>query len=565
MTPFLHTKGPYDAEVVLVGEAWGAEEARAQLPFVGQSGQELQRMLNESGLSPSRILFTNVVNARPEANDFTAFLAPRADKDHVLLRGVRARRQLVEGHKALLQLISQCNPKLVIGAGNVPLWALTSHGTSKFSGIMNWRGSQTYTEEIDGTRYPYLPIAHPAAVLRAWDLRPITIHDLKARAARFLNGELDWAPPNLASTPSPDFGTACAWLDRARHLADRDSHRYKLAVDLETYARKWVACIGFADATEEICIPFFYFDGGGKLAQVYTEDQEVILCQKIRDVLRHPRVGVIGQNWTYDYQFIRRWLGISVPPQEDTMIMHHLCWPGTPKGLDYLASLYCDHYCYWKNESQEWDTKMGHEALWLYNCKDVRATYDCAHVLRESITKLGLSEQLAFQMDQWRLAQSMSDRGIAVDSTRWAKMRGELTNAAGYLEGFLLDVMPENTRFTAAGRPWYTSPKLTMDIFYRQLGLPEVRHKKTKQPTVGGDALGELKKKAPWLSPVFAALEHLRSIKVFSSHFIETKLSPDKRLRCTFYVGGTDTFRWSSSANSFDEGTNLQNIPKGDE
>ncbi len=563
MNPFLHTKGPHDAEIVLVGEAWGEQEARSQLPFVGQSGQELQRMLYESGLSPTRILFTNVVNERPPGNDFTAFVSPRADPDHVMLRGVRARRRLVQGHEALLQLISQCNPKLVIGAGNVPLWALTPHGTSKFSGIMNWRGSQTYTEPINGTNYPYLPIAHPAAVLRAWDLRPVVVHDLKARAHRFISSQISWSPPVSRSTAEPTFEQANAWLDRARHSADAAPH--PLAVDIETYARKWVACIGFADGTSECCIPFFYFNADGGLEQVYSQDEEVALCIKIRELLKHENIQVIGQNWTYDYQYILRWLGARVPPHEDTMIMHHLCWPGTPKGLDYLASLYCDHYCYWKNESQEWDTRMGHKDLWLYNCKDVRATYDCALALRQSITKLGFEEQLAFQMDQWLLAQSMMDRGIAVDSYKWAEVKNALTVAALEIEDFLLDVMPENTRFTAAGRPWYTSPKMTMDIFYRQLGLPKIVHKKTKMPTVGGDALGELKKKVPHLSPVFSALEALRSISVFRSHFIETRLSPDNRLRCTFYVGGTDTFRWSSSSNSFNEGTNLQNIPKGDE
>jgi DNA polymerase I-like protein with 3'-5' exonuclease and polymerase domains len=208
---------------------------------------------------------------------------------------------------------------------------------------------------------------------------------------------------------------------------------------------------------------------------------------------------------------------------------------------------------------------LAHKALWLYNCKDVRATYECATALRETVSKLGLQEQLAFQMDQWHLAQAMADRGIAVNPTRWGKIKGELTAAANSLEQFLLDCMPANTRFTAMDKPWFTSPKMTMDIFYRQLGLPQVTHRKTKQPTVSGEALGELKKKVPHLAPIFSALEALRSISVFRSHFIEAKLSPDRRLRCTFYVGGTDTFRWSSSSNSFDEGTNLQNIPKGDE
>ena len=36
-------------------------------------------------------------------------------------------------------------------------------------------------------------------------------------------------------------------------------------------------------------------------------------------------------------------------------------------------------------------------------------------------------------------------------------------------------------------------------------------------------------------------------------------------MRCSFNVAGTETFRWSSSKSAFDKGTNLQNIPEGDE
>ena len=39
------TSGPRDAEIVIVGEAWGVEELHQQRPFVGSSGKELDRML----------------------------------------------------------------------------------------------------------------------------------------------------------------------------------------------------------------------------------------------------------------------------------------------------------------------------------------------------------------------------------------------------------------------------------------------------------------------------------------------------------------------------------------
>ena len=49
--PFAHTSGPTNAKLVLVGEAWGEQEALVQRPFIGYSGQELTRMLDEAGIA----------------------------------------------------------------------------------------------------------------------------------------------------------------------------------------------------------------------------------------------------------------------------------------------------------------------------------------------------------------------------------------------------------------------------------------------------------------------------------------------------------------------------------
>ena len=69
------TSGPRNARIVVVGEAWGYEEQQAKQPFVGQSGQELQRMLSEAGIDPKSVFMTNVV---PEPS--------RWERDVALLR-----------------------------------------------------------------------------------------------------------------------------------------------------------------------------------------------------------------------------------------------------------------------------------------------------------------------------------------------------------------------------------------------------------------------------------------------------------------------------------------------
>ena len=59
--------GP-DARVVLIGEAPGAEEDRQGVPFVGQSGQLLNRMLASIGLARAEVFISNTVFWRPPGN-----------------------------------------------------------------------------------------------------------------------------------------------------------------------------------------------------------------------------------------------------------------------------------------------------------------------------------------------------------------------------------------------------------------------------------------------------------------------------------------------------------------
>lgn len=60
--------GAPDARVVLIGEAPGAEEDRQGVPFIGQSGQLLNRMLASIGLERAEVFISNTVFWRPPGN-----------------------------------------------------------------------------------------------------------------------------------------------------------------------------------------------------------------------------------------------------------------------------------------------------------------------------------------------------------------------------------------------------------------------------------------------------------------------------------------------------------------
>src|SRR3954451_7048 len=60
--------GNADADLMFVGEAPGANEDRLGLPFVGQAGKLLERLLESIGLVRDDVFIANVLKCRPPGN-----------------------------------------------------------------------------------------------------------------------------------------------------------------------------------------------------------------------------------------------------------------------------------------------------------------------------------------------------------------------------------------------------------------------------------------------------------------------------------------------------------------
>jgi uracil-DNA glycosylase len=60
--------GNADAELMFIGEAPGAHEDRMGLPFVGQAGKLLDKLLAEIGLDRAQVWICNVLKCRPPDN-----------------------------------------------------------------------------------------------------------------------------------------------------------------------------------------------------------------------------------------------------------------------------------------------------------------------------------------------------------------------------------------------------------------------------------------------------------------------------------------------------------------
>src|SRR5689334_22035039 len=144
--------GPIDADIMFIGEGPGYNEDKQGLPFVGQSGHLLEEFLKLIGMDRNQVFISNVVKCRPPGNR-----DPEPTEIEICTT------------EYLFKQIEMINPKVIATLGRYsmglffPKAKITQiHGQPKF----------------ENGRY-YLPLFHPAAILRNMSLKPGAEADFK--------------------------------------------------------------------------------------------------------------------------------------------------------------------------------------------------------------------------------------------------------------------------------------------------------------------------------------------------------------------------------------------------
>ena len=162
------SRGNPQADIMIVGEGPGREEDEQAKPFVGRSGQLLDRMFAAIGLGEDQLYISNIVNWRPPGNR-----NPTQEEIAQCL-------PFIERHIAIKQ------PKLLILTGGVSAQSLLRAST----GIMRLRGRwaeyrvKDKTMEPTEQHIPALPVLHPAYLLRRPQEKRLAWRDLLALKAR---------------------------------------------------------------------------------------------------------------------------------------------------------------------------------------------------------------------------------------------------------------------------------------------------------------------------------------------------------------------------------------------
>lgn len=380
--------GPPNPKVLLVGEAWGADEDKAKLPFAGVSGQELWRMLGQAfsdahpqlhskaadlcdvrwGLAwlPLRnewlhavgIGMTNVINERPPGNKLEAFCGSKTEvgKDYhlpAIMQAKYLKPQYLHHLERLRHEVQTLKPNLCVALGNAACWGLL--GTT---GINSIRGTTVMSPSL-GVKV--LPTFHPASILYEgqWKNRPIVVADLMKASREAAFPEI--RRPDRTLIISPELYEVKDWFEETiSMMREERSDSRRVAVDIET-SGGMIDTIGFARSDKEALVvpfgPHRYRRGtsfviirpqrNGEIRTNYWEFEEECKVWRLIKAFLEYGLPLVFQNGVYDIQYI---LKMTIRPNycaDDTMLGWHSLFPELRKSLGFIGSILTDEAA-WK-------------------------------------------------------------------------------------------------------------------------------------------------------------------------------------------------------------------------
>jgi DNA polymerase len=146
--------GDRGADLLVIGEAPGADEDRQGEPFVGRAGQLLNAMLQAIGLKREQVFIANILKCRPPGNR-----DPHPE-------------EVLQCEPYLQRQIELIQPKLILAVGRIAAQnLLNSH-----EAVGKMRGSE---HQFGDRAIPLIVTYHPAYLLRSPDQKGKAWQDLQ--------------------------------------------------------------------------------------------------------------------------------------------------------------------------------------------------------------------------------------------------------------------------------------------------------------------------------------------------------------------------------------------------
>lgn len=175
--------GNADADLMFVGEAPGASEDEQGLPFVGQAGKLLEKLLVEIGLTRAEVFIANVLKCRPPGN-----------RDPLPV-------EIENCHEYLYRQVELIRPRVICSLGNFSTKLLRGDPT----GITRLHG-QPEPLTLGARTVRLYPIFHPAAALYTPRMLETLREDFARLPALLALAELE--QPQALEVPEPALDPA---------------------------------------------------------------------------------------------------------------------------------------------------------------------------------------------------------------------------------------------------------------------------------------------------------------------------------------------------------------------
>ena len=531
MARFVRGEGNFNADLMLVGEAPGANEDELGRPFVGPAGELVDQFLEENGIKRSQVYITNVRKYRPPNNDFSIWNKDEPD--------IETQIQL------LWDEVNSIKPNCILALGDRALTALTGK-----KGIFNWRGS--ILRDINHST-KVVSTWHPANLLRTKEenieqgrgvfkylYKQVIRHDF-ARA-------IEEARTSYLDLPERQLDICTNSLQFYRFV-DKIYANGQTAADIEALTCI-PDCISFsAGPLAAISVPLWprigriNYDGLPPTELAY-------IWKAIAELLADPKIKKIGQNFKFDEDKIYR-LGMRLDTLWwDTAIAAHVINPEMPKSLEFLTSIHTREP-YYKDEGKDHDAKRDkYEKRLIYNARDGAVTEEVAIDQLEVLTEMGLLEQFhQCYMPRHKFYLDMERVGFLVDEQVQQNL----------LEKYLIlfDTVHRRTANNLGYDLNVNSTPQVIHCVYKDLGLPlrlKVRKKKDgtkiKTPSADEETLTSLmanNAKTERVRNILSDILEERKIRKTISTYILAKSDYDGRMRTSFNICGTETDRTSTS------------------
>lgn len=531
-------RGPTDARIMFIGEAYGKNEEIQGKPFVGAAGNTLNELCLQSGIDPARAYFTNLVNQRPPDNDLSNWVTKGIPNDLML-----------EGMESLQAEIREVNPNVIVPLGNWALWALYptkwNHKENRPMRILDYRGYLMESKKlVPGMKM--IPTVHPSFILQGgYKYRGLCQIDLQRARAESGHPRINRSLRNIQVDPRGYERELCF-----QRLMTEGQF---ISVDIEYLGSK-LLCIGFSTNSHWAC------------TIVIRDPSDVAWC---RSVIESGRP-LLAQNAMFDFGILDWHYGINGFQYlvYDTMVAAYNINIEFPKDLGFLGGLYTDLHPWW--DVVDWDTiKKGRqsvETVWEYNGYDACSTVEIAEKQQvELATDPKMVEAFQFDMRKIKPLWDMAKRGVLIDVDQVKTVSQEakddimLTQAAlnqlADLVGFKRGNMDFNTKSTPQ----------KADLVYKLLGAPIIKYTESGK-TPAGDVVTLMELRRRNLSPAINTGTELiiKNVKArgLEEKFVDIEWDDDGRARCIY--DGTKTVTRRLSSKTFfptGKGSNLQNIP----